>query len=104
MNNANNEHASEWTDQETLLLLEGIEMFQEDWTKVAQHVGKTREECLKKFLGLPIEDTYLGNNDNDLGPLKYNRQPFNPADNPILTLATFMASIVPPSVAQKAGI
>lgn len=28
-----------WSQQETLLLLEGLEMFGDDWTEVADHVG-----------------------------------------------------------------
>ena len=50
----------EWTDQETLLLLEGLEMFKDDWNKVAEHVGsRTQDECILHFLRLPIEDPYL---------------------------------------------
>jgi SWI/SNF related-matrix-associated actin-dependent regulator of chromatin subfamily C len=39
-----------WTEQETLLLLEGIEMFDDDWSKIADHVGKSRDECILRFL------------------------------------------------------
>ena len=50
----------EWTDQETLLLLEGLEMYKDDWNKVAEHVGsRTQDECILQFLRLPIEDPYL---------------------------------------------
>uniref|UniRef100_A0A0L0NUX6 Uncharacterized protein n=1 Tax=Candidozyma auris TaxID=498019 RepID=A0A0L0NUX6_CANAR len=64
----------EWTEQEVLLLLEGIEMYATtdinnqtlflnnngQWDKIAEHVGsKSREECLIKFLQLPIEERYL---------------------------------------------
>ncbi|OBA20379.1 SWIRM-domain-containing protein [Metschnikowia bicuspidata var. bicuspidata NRRL YB-4993] len=64
----------EWSRQELLLLLEGIEMFGSiennpqslfvnsngQWDKISEHVAsKTREECLVKFLHLPIEDRYL---------------------------------------------
>ena len=31
--------AQEWTDQETLLLLEGLELFKENWAEIAEHVG-----------------------------------------------------------------
>ncbi|KAI5967532.1 RSC8 [Candida margitis] len=68
-----------WSEQEILLLLEGIEMFgtfestsnliagsninvnaQNQWSKIAEHVAtKTKEECLTKFLQLPIEDKFL---------------------------------------------
>ena len=109
----------DWTDQETLLLLEGIELFEEDWSRVAEHVGtRSRDECLLKFLELPIEDPYLsssskgsdaivpsvsGPTQSQLGPLQYSRIPFSPADNPILTLTAFLASVVPPQAAQEAA-
>lgn len=49
-----------WSNTELLLLLEGIEMFDNDWDQIAYHVGtRSRESCLAKFLQLPIEDTYL---------------------------------------------
>lgn len=49
-----------WSNQETLLLLEGIEMFEDDWEKISQHVAtKSKEQCITKFIQLPIEDNYL---------------------------------------------
>lgn len=105
--------SKEWTDSETLLLLEGIELYEEDWNKVSDHVGtKSRDECILKFLQLPIEDPYLrksgkGGDVNgtvsDLGPLQYHRIPFSPSDNPILTLTAFLAAVVPPKVASEAA-
>lgn len=52
-----------WTEQEVLLLLEGIEMFEEDWDRVANHVvTRDKRQCVAKFLQLPIEDRYLNKN------------------------------------------
>lgn len=50
-----------WSDQELLLLLEGIEMYEDQWDKVVNHVGgnKNLEDCVEKFLTLPIEDNYI---------------------------------------------
>lgn len=65
-----------WSEHETLLLLEGIEMFgsyeptningninantNSQWDKIAEHVAsKSREQCIIKFIQLPIEDKYL---------------------------------------------
>lgn len=49
-----------WTDQEILLLLEAVEMYEDDWESVAYHVGtRNKESCIIKFLQLPIEDPYL---------------------------------------------
>jgi hypothetical protein len=56
----------EWTEQETLLLLEGLELYKDDWNKVCEHVGtRTQEECILNFLKLPIEDSYF--EDPELG-------------------------------------
>lgn len=65
---------SEWSLQEILLLLEGVEMYasaeknpqslyvnnNDQWDKISEHVAsKKKDECLVKFLQLPIEDKYL---------------------------------------------
>lgn len=68
----------DWSEHEVLLLLEGIDMFatfeqslvngninihanlSQQWEKIAEHVGtKSREQCIIKFIQLPIEDKYL---------------------------------------------
>ncbi|KAI3403225.2 RSC8 [Candida oxycetoniae] len=81
------ENSQDWTEQEILLLLEGIEMFgayeptttaatinasninvntNNQWNKISEHVAtKTREQCLTKFLQLPIEDKFLSKLIND---------------------------------------
>ncbi|KAF8930298.1 hypothetical protein BGZ58_008332 [Dissophora ornata] len=94
-----------WSDQETLLLLEGLEMFDEDWNQVADHVGtRSREQCILHFLQLPIEDPYLGGQtERELGPLQYHRIPFSQADNPVMSVVAFLASVVNPSVAAAAA-
>lgn len=93
-----------WSDQETLLLLEGLEMYDDDWNSIAEHVGtRTREQCVLRFLQLPIQDPYLESKTEDLGPLQYNRIPFSQADNPIMSVVAFLASIVDPSVAAAAA-
>ncbi|KAG7662156.1 RSC8 [[Candida] subhashii] len=68
--------SAEWSEQEILLLLEGIEMFatydipnangsiasnsNAQWDKISEHVGtKSREQCIIKFIQLPIEDKFL---------------------------------------------
>ncbi|KAG0337496.1 hypothetical protein BG004_007618 [Podila humilis] len=94
-----------WTDQETLLLLEGLEMYDEDWNQVAEHVGtRSREQCIRQFLDLPIEDPYLGGEtESELGPLQYHRVPFSQADNPVMSVVAFLASVVNPGVAAAAA-
>jgi SWI/SNF related-matrix-associated actin-dependent regulator of chromatin subfamily C len=50
----------DWSDQEILLLLEGVEMHDNDWSKAEEHVGtRSAQQCIHKFLELPIEDPYL---------------------------------------------
>ena len=92
----------EWDDQETLLLLEGLEMYKDDWNKVAEHVGtRTQDECILHFLRLPIEDPYL--EDIGLGPLAYQPIPFSQQGNPIMSTVAFLASVVDPRVASAAA-
>ena len=94
----------EWNDQETLLLLEGLEMFKDDWNKVCEHVGsRTQDECILHFLRLPIEDPYLEDDSTFLGPLSYQPIPFSKAGNPIMSTVAFLASVVDPRIAASAA-
>ncbi|VDK49721.1 unnamed protein product [Cylicostephanus goldi] len=86
----------DWTDQETLLLLEGLEI--------------TQDECILRFLQLPIQDPYLGSDeangpgsgDSILGPLAFQPIPFSQSGNPVMSTVAFLASVVDPKVAQAA--
>ncbi|XP_054641034.1 LOW QUALITY PROTEIN: SWI/SNF complex subunit SMARCC2 [Dunckerocampus dactyliophorus] len=94
----------EWTEQETLLLLEGLEMYKDDWNKVSEHVGsRTQDECILHFLRLPIEDPYLEESYSSLGPLAYQPVPFSQAGNPVMSTVAFLASVVDPRVASAAA-
>ncbi|KAJ9636717.1 SWI/SNF and RSC complex subunit Ssr2 [Coniosporium tulheliwenetii] len=104
-----------WTDAETLLLLEGLELFDDDWNSVADHVGsRTREECVMKFLQLEIEDKYLegepdtstavnGVPTGNLGYLSNGRIPFTQADNPVMSVMGFLAGLADPAVTAAAA-
>ena len=101
---------AEWSDQETLLLLEGVEMFDDDWQAVAEHVGtRSKEQCIGKFLQLPIEDPYIAadGQGGDPGPLKWqagmNGLPFEGTENPVMSVVAFLASAVGPGVAAAAA-
>lgn len=106
----------DWSDQETLMMLEGIEMYDDDWNRIAEHVGsRSREECVLHFLKLPIEDPY------DVAPLKGTGgnaaaaaavgdgaaqsavMPFSRADNPVMSVVAFLAANVNPGVAAAAA-
>lgn len=97
----------DWTEQETLLLLEGLEMYKDDWNKVCEHVGsRTQDECILHFLRLPIEDPYLedaAHGGGALGPLAYQPIPFSNTGNPIMSTVAFLASVVDPRVAAAAA-
>ncbi|KAI9816185.1 MAG: hypothetical protein M1827_001786 [Pycnora praestabilis] len=97
-----------WTDAETLLLLEGLELFDDNWNSIADHVGtRTREECVIKFLQMEIEDKYLDNEpggigSGGMGAIGNGRVPFTQADNPVMSVVGFLASLGEPSVAAAA--
>lgn len=109
------EEGNEWSDQETLLLLEGMEMFGDDWDRISEHVAtRTREECISHFLQLPIEDEYLINEGglgiNGTGGAsaaramgRVDKLPFSQPDHPVLSVVAFLASVVDPEVAAKAA-
>lgn len=93
----------DWTDQEVLLLLEGVEMYDDDWSAVEEHVGsRSAQQCIRKFLQLPIEDPYVATEGN-IGPLQYARVPFEQADNPVMSVVAFLAGVVGPGVAAEAA-
>ncbi|KAH3902798.1 Rsc8p SCDLUD_000389 [Saccharomycodes ludwigii] len=58
-NNINVKNHATWSDQEVLLLLEGIDMFSANWEKIARHTGRSKEDCVLKFIELPVEDEYI---------------------------------------------
>uniref|UniRef100_A0A8C5BT72 Uncharacterized protein n=1 Tax=Gadus morhua TaxID=8049 RepID=A0A8C5BT72_GADMO len=94
----------EWSEQETLLLLEALEMYKDDWNKVSEHVGsRTQDECILHFLRLPIEDPYLESTEATLGPLAYQPVPFSQSGNPVMSTVAFLASVVDPRVASAAA-
>jgi SWI/SNF related-matrix-associated actin-dependent regulator of chromatin subfamily C len=117
--------AADWADQETLLLLEGVEVYGDDWAEVAEHVGtKSAAACLRRFLQLPLADSVAsaleapggapGNGSRPVGepvadgpgadrgaarpPL-----PFADAGNPVLAQVACLAAMVGPRVAAAAA-
>jgi len=76
-------------------------MYDDDWSKIEEHVGtRTSQQCIRKFLELPIEDPYL-RTEGDMGPLRFGRIPFEQADNPVMSVVAFLAGVVNPSVAAE---
>lgn len=62
-----NQHKSvDWTDEETLLLLEAIFLYSDDWKCVAQHVStKSEADCVSRFIQLPFGEQYIDNISNE---------------------------------------
>ncbi|KAG5649850.1 hypothetical protein H0H81_001769 [Sphagnurus paluster] len=95
--------SGDWSDEETLRLLEGIEMYDDDWSRIEEHVGtRSAQQCIKRFLELPIEDPYL-NSEGNMGALRFGRIPFEQADNPVMSVVAFLAGVVGPGVAAEAA-
>ncbi|KAH6789110.1 SWITCH/sucrose nonfermenting 3C [Perilla frutescens var. frutescens] len=117
-----------WSDQETLLLLEGMELYNENWNKIAEHVGsKSKAQCILHFVRLPLDgapldnidvpstsgSSNLSNHDNHgrsepnsngwciclLGDDTESKFPFSSFGNPVMSLVAFLASALGPRVA-----
>lgn len=91
-----------WSDSEMLMLLEGLENFDDNWEKIASHVAtRTREECVMKFLHLEIEDKYI----EDIPEMRAapGRDPISQSDNPVLSVVAFLAQMAEPTVAAAAA-
>lgn len=90
-----------WTEQEDMFLLEGLEMYPNDWNKVAEHVStKSREACILHYLKLPTADPRIDPQVKRLGLLDFNRK--DHVENPIMSVVAFLASNVKPKVAASA--
>ena len=95
-----------WTDSELMRLLEAIELFDENWNSISDHVGsRTREECVMKFLQLEIEDPYLEDGDeaDPYMALNTGHLPYNQSVNPVMSVVSFLAGMNPPAVAAAAA-
>ncbi|KAK6131534.1 hypothetical protein DH2020_034741 [Rehmannia glutinosa] len=116
-----------WSDQETLLLLEGMQLYNENWNKIAEHVGsKSKAQCIVHFVRLPLSGAQLESidlpstsgssnfwsHDNNHERLESNSNgfsvqgcdteckfPFANSGNPVMNLVAFLASTLGPRVA-----
>ncbi|KAK3119437.1 hypothetical protein QOZ80_9AG0670540 [Eleusine coracana subsp. coracana] len=121
--------SDKWTDEETLLLLEGIEKHNDNWDNIAGHVGtKSKAQCIYHFIRLPMEDGLLENvevpnaskpfrahsngyphsdsNGSTSGSLPQsiqqgNQLPFINSSNPVMSLVAFLSSAIGPRVAAS---
>ena len=96
-----------WTPSETLLMLEAVENFDENWQVVAKHVGtRTSEECLLHFLTLDIEGPYLDQRpEHESATMQAlsGRAPITQSENPVLSVLSFLAELADPSVVAAAS-
>ncbi|CEP11580.1 hypothetical protein [Parasitella parasitica] len=90
-----------WTEQEDMFLLEGLDMYPDDWDKVAEHVStKSRDACIFHYLKLPTADPRIDPEVRRLGLLDFNRE--DEVENPIMSVVAFLAANVRPKVAASA--
>lgn len=121
---------SGWTEQETMLLLEGLELYGDNWGEVSEHVGGRSElQCIQRLLQLPLEDALLpqaGTGGIELSRVLQTAEhgsgggsgeeagvdgtvvidgpiPFNDAGNPVMAQVAFLSSMVGPRVAAAAA-
>eukprot|EP00914_Ancora_sagittata_P003016 GHVO01006278.1.p1 GENE.GHVO01006278.1~~GHVO01006278.1.p1 ORF type:complete len:683 (+),score=123.10 GHVO01006278.1:21-2069(+) len=110
--------SNSWTPEQASRLLDAVEMYAEDWTSIAEHVGggKTAQECVEFFIQLPITDTLESANAkkksitrvDDLvkslfNPPQQAEGPFASFANPLMAELAFIASAVHPVVAAAAA-
>ncbi|KAA3453575.1 SWI/SNF complex subunit SWI3C-like isoform X1 [Gossypium australe] len=96
-----------WSNQETLLLLEAMEIYNENWNEIAEHVGtKSKAQCILHFVRLPMEDGLLeiwkfrACPRPSLQDADYqSKVPFENSGNPVMAMVAFLASAVGPRVA-----
>lgn len=99
---------AEWTDTEVLLLLEGLENFDNNWTEISNHVGtRTREECVMKFLQLDIQDQFMdegvANGSSTLRALGLgSRDAISQMENPVMSVVGFLAQLADPKIVAAA--
>ncbi|KAG9455366.1 hypothetical protein H6P81_008270 [Aristolochia fimbriata] len=66
---------TDWSDKETLRLLEGLLHYGDDWKKVAHHVcSRSEKECVVRFLKLPFGEQFMEPVDAD-GIAKKHKDP-----------------------------
>nr|GMD27541.1 SWI/SNF complex subunit SWI3B [Ipomoea batatas] len=106
----NEEVKTDWTEKETLLLLEAVMHFGDDWKKIAGHVGgRSEKECVSRFIKLPFGEQLAGppestEVDSEQLPAKRMRlTPLADASNPIMAQAAFISALAGHEVADVAA-
>ncbi|KAL2471834.1 SWI/SNF complex subunit SWI3B [Abeliophyllum distichum] len=110
------EAKTDWTDKETLQLLEAIMHYGDDWKKVAEHVGgRSEKECVTHFVNLPFGEQFDGppesaELDTALSSQNLSRptkrmcpSPLTDLSHPIMAQAAFLSTLVGVDVAEVAA-
>eukprot|EP00250_Pteridium_aquilinum_P013336 c21279_g1_i1 orf=171-2279(+) len=108
-----------WSDHETLMLLEALEVHGDNWTEVSDFVGtKSKAQCISHFIGMSFGGRFLEDLESESEKLKQimgNKAlsllegkdeasaAFEEASNPVMLLVAFLAAIVGPRVAAVAA-
>lgn len=109
---ASSTSVSEWTDEETLRLLEAVEKYSDSgvnmaannvWDAIAESVGRPREACLLQFLRLPVSESLQAQPGIIGMPASMVAFPFGESENPVLSVVAFLAANVHPRVAAVAS-
>ncbi|KAJ4968086.1 hypothetical protein NE237_014787 [Protea cynaroides] len=104
---------TDWTDKDTLHLLEAILHYGDDWEKVSHHVaGKSEKDCVAHFIKLPFGEEFVMPTDSaELAKFYQTKDQSNTetvADNNVLSSLTKRSRLTPladtsnPIVAQVA--
>ncbi|KAJ8772542.1 hypothetical protein K2173_027719 [Erythroxylum novogranatense] len=120
---------ADWTEKETLQLLEAIMHYGDDWRKVAQNIaGRSEKDCVSHFMKLPSGEEFashtdIGDVDNKyneiVGPTDADREiesiassvpnkrlrltPLADASNPIMAQAAFLSALAGVDIAEAAA-
>ncbi|CAL4889446.1 unnamed protein product [Urochloa decumbens] len=110
---------SDWTDKETLHLLEAVLHYGEDWKKVSEYVGsRSEKDCIARFIRLPFGEQFMGpkedrmgfDNDDDITDepgahvsKRLRLTPLADASNPIMAQVAFLSAIVGSDAASAAA-
>ncbi|OIV97547.1 hypothetical protein TanjilG_12304 [Lupinus angustifolius] len=123
------ETKTDWSEKESLRLLEAITHYGDDWRSVCQHVGgRTEKDCVSHFLKLPFGDQFLhtqdsavsndnGNQLTQLADAQCDREtvassesskrmrltPLADASNPIMAQAAFLSALAGLEASQAAA-
>ncbi|CAM0946393.1 unnamed protein product [Alopecurus aequalis] len=110
---------SDWTDKETLHLLEAVLHYGENWKKISEHVGsRSEKDCVARLIRLPFGEQFMGSKEQNLQfetdddvtdessaeiSKRLRLTPLADASNPIMAQVAFLSAIVGSGVAAAAA-